>query len=237
VNVDSYLSEVTKQNSSVGVAQFDELGISHGFWGKNHQDPMELSELNRPIQVHEKNIVESDFEGGVAGVEADGVYSSLQNHRIAVVTADCLPILLVDRDKTLIMAVHAGWRGLVAGVVQEAVQLFQVKQIDLRRVLVGLGPCISQDSYEVGEEVINAVKDSPVAIPSEAFERCLAASSNDGKSMLDISMLALMQLKALGVSAENISVVQSCTYKNENEWFSYRRDGKRTGRNYTWIEL
>ena len=237
MNVDSILRNLAKIDESKTIKQFDDLGVSYGFWGKDQQDPMELSELNRPIQVHEKNIVESTFEGEVAGVKADGVYTTLVDHRISVVTADCLPILLVDQDKSMVMAVHAGWRGLAAGIVSEAVQIFLKKQIDSKHLHIALGPCISQECYEVGEDVISAVRDSTTIISSDELDCCITKSVNDGKFMLDIALLGLMQLNSLGVKLGNISVVRNCTYKNEDEWFSYRRDGKQAGRNYAWLSI
>ncbi len=235
--IDLFISKLAKMDDSTEIAQFEDLGISYGFWGKDSQDPMELVELNRPKQVHENNLVESTFEGEVAGVKADGVYTSIANHRIAVVTADCLPLLMIDRNKTCAAAVHAGWRGLVAGIIGNAVEVFQAKQVDISDLHVAVGPCISAKRYEVGEDVITAVKNAADSLSSEEVQQCLLDNPTDGKANLDIAMFALMQLGTLGVKAEHISFVNSCTFDSEDLWFSYRRDGKQAGRNFSWISL
>jgi polyphenol oxidase len=152
------------------------------------------------------------------GCEADASVATGPGLVCAVLTADCLPLLLCDRDGTRVSAVHAGWRGLAAGVIEAAVARMQTPPADL---LAWLGPAIGPDAFEVGDEVRAAfLAGDPAA--TAAFRPSLA-----GRWLADIYLLARRRLGALGVG--QVWGGDLCTLTDAGRFFSYRRDGA-TGR-------
>ncbi|MDO9054827.1 MAG: peptidoglycan editing factor PgeF [Gallionella sp.] len=142
-----------------------------------------------------------------------------------VMTADCLPVLLCDRQGSVVGAAHAGWRGLAAGVIEATVQAMGVLPQNL---MAWLGPAIGPQAFEVGEEVRAAfVETDPEA--AVAF-----MPGRSGKYLADIYRLARLRLNALGIT--QIYGGEYCTYGEPDRFFSYRRDGI-TGRQATFIWL
>ena len=143
----------------------------------------------------------------------------------AVMTADCLPVLLCDAQGSVVGAAHAGWRGLCDGVIETTVLAMGVAP---HSMMAWLGPAISQEAFEVGEEVRAAF----VAIQPQATSAFITGQS--GKWFADIYALARLRLNALGVT--QIYGGGHCTYREREQFFSYRRDGV-TGRMGTFIWL
>lgn len=174
-------------------------------------------------QVHGARVV-------VAGVgpdvpEADGVVwvAGQCGARVpSVRTADCVPVLLADREGRAAAAVHAGWRGTAARVVQEAVRALSRHGVPARRLLAALGPAILPCCYEVGADVAGAV----VA----ASEGAGGATSRAGRRSLDLQAANRAQLVAAGVPTEAIHLARLCTACRRDLFFSYRRDGPAAGR-------
>ena len=139
-------------------------------------------------------------------------------------TADCLPVLLTNTQGTQVAAVHAGWRGLANGIVENALALFSGE------VIAWLGPAIGPQAFEVGEDVLQAFVD----FDSQA-NQAFAPRDIDGKWFADMSVLATQRLNRAGVTQVFDSGL--CTYQDKASFYSYRRDGK-TGRQATfiWIE-
>ena len=153
-----------------------------------------------------------------ASAPADAAFTSVSNQPCAVLTADCLPLLITDKAGREVAAVHAGWRGLHAGVIQTALARFAATPADL---LVWLGPAISQSAFEVGEEV-------RVAFVSAHAETAAAFVANaGGRWQADLYLLARQTLQRAGV--RQIYGGDRCTYSEADAFFSYRRDGV-TGR-------
>lgn len=136
-----------------------------------------------------------------------------------VMTADCLPVLFCDKAGTRVAAAHAGWRGLDAGVLERTIESLQCAPADL---LAWLGPAIGPDAFEVGPEVCEAF-----ILHDVAAEAAFKPSTNAGKWMADIYLLARQRLNAAGIT--DISGGDLCTYTDAERFFSYRRDGQ-TGR-------
>ena len=170
-------------------------------------------------QVHGTHVrVAEDFDIGVGGSDASVAHGAAGV--CAVLTADCLPVLLCDRDGTCWGAAHAGWRGLAAGVLEATVAAMNAPTDQL---LAWLGPSIGAHNFEVGADVRKAFCD---AAPDDTA--AFTARDVPGKYLADIYALARARLKRAGVTA--IYGGGLCTIDDATRFFSYRRDGARTGR-------
>lgn len=157
-------------------------------------------------------------------LNADGAYTNQKNIVCAVMTADCLPVLLCDKTGHEIAALHAGWRGLLSGIIDNGVLRFQSERKD---IIAWLGPAISPIYFEVGEEVREAFVNQHAEL-SEAF----AKQKEPQKWLMDIYQIARKQLQRLGVTA--IYGGDYCTFKQSDLFYSYRRN-QVTGRIATLI--
>jgi len=175
-------------------------------------------------QKHSKITVDADAISSI--VNADASYSKKLGTVCGVLTADCLPIFVCNKEGTAVGIAHAGWRGLVDGIIESLIESFDCNGKDL---MVHLGPAISQLSFEVGGEI-----KSEYLLKNKNFESCFAYINN--KYYLDLYDAARVVLKSLGVSS--ISGGNRCTYKESDQYFSYRRDGKYSGRmaHLIWME-
>ena len=154
--------------------------------------------------------------------EADAAFTRADATVLAILTADCLPILISAADGSAIAAVHAGWRGLAGGVIEAAVHAFGASGTPL---LAWLGPGIGSMSYEVGDEVRAAFVDRK-ADAARAF-----VPTRPGHWLCDLYELARLRLRALGVNRISGGGFDTCS---DARFYSYRRDG-RTGRFATLI--
>lgn len=151
--------------------------------------------------------------------EADGIYTTQALQVCAVLTADCLPILVCNRAGTEIAAIHAGWRGLAKGIIEKGLNHFQSPPSE---ILAWLGPAIGPKVYEVGEEVLTAfLAQDPQSI--QAFQ-----PSPNGRWLVNLYLLATQRLQKKGVTA--IYGGDFCTYSDQPRFYSYRRDGQASGR-------
>lgn len=157
-------------------------------------------------------------------LDADGVFTSSSQVVCSAMTADCLPVLLTNTQGTQVAAVHAGWRGLANGIVENALELFSGE------VMAWLGPAIGPQAFEVGEDVLQAFVDFDLQAHQAFTPRDI-----EGKWLADMSKLAAQRLNKLGVTQVFDSGL--CTFQDKNDFYSYRRDGV-TGRQATfiWIE-
>ncbi|WP_415892725.1 peptidoglycan editing factor PgeF [Neptuniibacter sp. PT8_73] len=200
--------EHVKQNRK---ALIDELGLS--------RLPQWLS------QVHGIDLIEAKDDGFCR--EADGCWSQETGQACIVMTADCLPVLFADGNGKRVAAVHAGWRGLLDGILEQAVEGFDKPE----NLHVWLGPAIGPDAFEVGKEV----RDQFVAVQAQAGQAFTSVVGSPDKYLADIYQLARQRLEAVGVSF--VSGGEYCTYTDAERFYSYRRDGV-TGRmaSLIWIE-
>ncbi len=186
-------------------------------------------------QIHSTKIVEA--QAGERVRTGDGSYSREPGLACCVMTADCLPLLFCSSDGTQVAAVHAGWRGLAAGILTKARERFSCPANEL---MVYLGPAISQSHFEVGVEVLEAffdAADSPDQ--AEAVARCFVAGRNPMRFYADLYALARIFLHGLGI--ESVYGGAACTYSDmegdKHRYFSYRRQSQ-TGRmaSLIWID-
>ncbi|MGE0384829.1 MAG: peptidoglycan editing factor PgeF [Gammaproteobacteria bacterium] len=175
-------------------------------------------------QVHGRRIVDLDLDDGNEPA-ADGAITARAGTVCAILTADCLPILLCARTGTRVGALHAGWRGLAAGIVEAGVDTLACAPGD---ILAWLGPAIGAVAYEVGAEVRAAFVDRDPA-SAAAF-----APGRPGHWYCDLAALARARLACAGVTA--VFGGDTCTHSDPARFFSHRRDGV-TGRMATLIWL
>lgn len=176
-------------------------------------------------QVHGIHVVDAAVKHA-AVPEADAAVSRVAGKVCAVMTADCLPVLLCDRDGTVVGAAHAGWRGLVDGVIEATVARMAVPPSE---VLAWLGPAIGPQAFEVGDEVRAAF----LAVDPTA-DAAFRPGAQPGKWFADIYLLARQRLARLGIHA--VHGGDACTVTDAARFFSYRRD-RRTGRMASMIWL
>ena len=175
-------------------------------------------------QTHSKMSIDADSISSI--VDADASYSKKPGTVCGVLTADCLPVFVCNKEGTAVGIAHAGWRGLVDGIIESLIESLDCNGEDL---IVHLGPAISQLYFEVGGEV-----KSQYLSKNKNFENCFTYLNS--KHYLDLYKAARVVLKSLGVSS--ISGGDRCTYKESGQYFSYRRDGERSGRmaHLIWME-
>lgn len=175
-------------------------------------------------QVHGIEVVEADPSRVMT---ADASWSATPGIASAVLTADCLPALFCDRAGTRVAAAHAGWRGLVGGVLEATLNALAVPPED---VLVWLGPAIGPQAFEVGAEV----RDAFLAEHAET-DAAFVPSRNEGRFMADIYQLARIRLAVRGVHA--VYGGGLCTFSDTERFYSYRRNS-RTGRlaSLVWLD-
>lgn len=159
--------------------------------------------------------------------EADASYTQEKNRVCVVLTADCLPILVCNKSGTQIAAIHAGWKGLAKGIVENTIQALDHLPEDL---LIWLGPGICQTHYEVGNEV----RDAFLAYDPNAEKAFLPSPEN--RWLADLYEVARLRLKKMGI--ESVYGGEFCTFEEKDLFFSARRDGLGTGRLATliWME-
>jgi len=231
----------TTRRGGVSEGPFASLNLG-GRWG---DDPARLAENHRRFraaagsedvhfatQVHGRaltSVTAGDAPATTARREADAVVTVAAGTCVGVYVADCVPILVADARTGACAAVHAGWRGTVAGVLGEAlarlVGACGARREDLR---VAIGPSIGPCCFEVGPEVVAAVEE---ADPGARAEGAIIASSP--RQHVDLWILNQRQALSFGAPADAVDVARLCTSCDSARFFSYRRDhgknGERTG--------
>jgi YfiH family protein len=198
----------------------DHVGDDRGCVAANRKRLTQLLKLPAaPLwlnQTHGREVVNADRE--MSSVIADAAYARRSARVCAVLTADCLPVLLCDRAGRCVAAVHAGWRGLAAGVLGSTLASLAC---DPAQMLAWLGPAIGPQAFEVGEDV----KAAFLAL-DQAYAECFKPSPR-GRWLANLYGLAHRHLRTQGVQA--IYGGNWCTVTDAEHFFSFRRDG-RTGR-------
>ncbi len=222
-------SAFTLRTGGVSVAPYDSLNL-----GAHVGDALDAVRENRarvrealrlpgePVwlqQVHGTDVLEVD---GVAPARtaseaprADAAVARAVGAVCVIQVADCMPVLFAARDGSAVGAAHAGWRGLAGGVLERTVRALGVAP---ERLIAWLGPTISQQHFEVGDEVRSAFMSG-----DPASESAFVANAR-GRWQCDLYALARLRLAALGVS--DVFGGGWCTYADASRFFSYRRDGQ-----------
>jgi len=205
-------------------ALLSNIGVDHGFGLRGLE---ELVDLRCPRQVHGVAVATAQqCAGRGPAPEADVVVSEEGGVRIAVVTADCLPILLAGDRGNAVAAIHAGWRGLAGGVISAGLAALRERLEKSERVAAVIGPHIGKCCYEVDEPVLDAFEEHF----SEILPRALR-QSRPGHARLDLGLLAREALRTEGVESDRIGFLEGgCTACDAERFHSYRRDGPEAGR-------
>jgi polyphenol oxidase len=225
---------------------YDSLNL--GFNTDDHADHVEenlaklqiLADIKQPFfevkQVHGARIILAEKHAS-RKEEADGILSQRPAYAIAVRTADCAPILIVHRSgkpgqpADMVAAIHAGWRGAVAGIAVQAIEAMARHGAQKDKLVFAIGACIGPTAFEVGPEVIEAASAS-IHRRSVPFH-----AAKDGKAYFDLKEFIVRQLLEQGILPSAIDVVGGCTFSNPDRYFSYRRDHGQTGRHLSYIML
>lgn len=162
-------------------------------------------------QVHGTRV--ANLDQPAFGAEGDAAVTGVKNRVCAIRVADCMPVLLADRDGSVVGAAHAGWRGLSAGVLEATLEAMKLPG---SRIVAWLGPAIGPRAYEVGDEVRAAFVERDRAAEA-AF-----SPARPGHWLLDLYAVARQRLRARGV--ELIFGGSYCTYSDPQLFYSYRRD-------------
>jgi YfiH family protein len=181
-------------------------------------------------QVHGDQIIEVKDRNIKEAGEADGMLTREKDAFLGVLTADCVPVLLVAPDRKVAAVVHAGWRGTLAGIGAKMVRFF-LDQHDISPdgVEAAIGPAIGACCYEVKEDVSRPLIDRWGKIADGCVE------DRDGKKFLDLRRLNRLTLEQAGVPSQRIIDVGPCTSCAAEDFFSYRRERKETGRQISFI--
>ncbi|MGB9458551.1 MAG: peptidoglycan editing factor PgeF [Bryobacteraceae bacterium] len=201
------------------VSELDDMPwLLHGFGTRQADIPARFKRLATLKQIHSAECVAAAGRGGVLGT-GDALLENTPGAVVAVKTADCVPLLLVDPRHRAVAAVHAGWRGTVAGIARRAVAAlgaqFGVRAGDLH---AAIGPAIGKCCYEVGAEVA-------------------AQFGLNGRAHIDLAEEVRRQLEAAGVGVQRIYVAGLCTKCRADEFHSFRRDGAAAGRLYSFAGI
>lgn len=168
-------------------------------------------------QVHGRDavLVREPWEIGHAP-RADAMATDIPGMALGILTADCAPVLLADAEARVVAAAHAGWKGALEGVIESAIGAMEQLGARRNRIAAAIGPCISQDSYEVGQELRVALEHS-----NTGNGRFFVPAGRKGHWQFHLGGFVEAQLLRAGI--ENIFAVSACTYRQDDDFFSYRR--------------
>lgn len=223
------ISAVSTRNGGVSSGYFSSLNM-----GKSTADDKEKVLENRRLffsdlgideektalsyQVHGNEILKTENPCRENGYDA--LITNKNGLTLVVSVADCVPILIHDTSKDVVAAIHAGWKGTVSEIVYKAILKMKMEYgCSSGNLKIFIGPCIAYDHFEVSEEVA-------IQFPSEVKKTIVGTN----KWLVDLKSANKEQAIRAGVSEKNIEVSGYCTFRDENLFFSHRRDKGNTGR-------
>ena len=214
--------------------------IRHAFCTRTGGEEVSLAALGIPEgrlltlrQVHgaEVLIFEENTRAALTySLPYDAVITDKKRVALGIWTADCVPILMLDRSKRIIAAVHAGWRGIWRGVIEKTVNaMIKTFESSPADIVAGIGPGIGPCCYEVQQDVVSL------------FQNCYGTHDHliqerEGRTYLDLSRVAQLELSKAGIPPDNVEAIPLCTCCKEDLFFSFRRD-KQPGRQLSFIMM
>ena len=184
-------------------------------------------------QVHGSDVLVAEDVSPDEKACGDALITNVSGLGVAVQTADCIPVLIADARKMAVAAVHAGRKGVADGVLPRTIERMKEKYgCEPRDLRAALGPAISGNRYEVGEECL------PPFRAQHRNWRDFTAPLGRGKWLLNLPRAAMLQLASAGIPESRIGAPGPCTFSESSRFFSYRRDGPPTGRllSVIWID-
>jgi hypothetical protein len=223
----------------ISPAPFDSLNLGNHSGGQTRDDDRRIRRNYAlllaaagcpalpPLQLHQVHgCAVADIRAGQAfdlDSQADAIVSRDCARTISVRTADCVPILLSSDDGRIVAAVHAGWRGIVSGVIGATISRMADSHAAPQSLIAAIGPCIGREAFEVGPEVLAAFQ--------RVFGSAVPIERRSGdKGRADLREAARLQLIAAGLRPVCIDTTDRCTATHREEFFSHRRDRGLTGR-------
>ena len=192
--------------------------LVHGFGTRQADIPAQFAQLATLKQIHSSSCVAAEGRSGILG-EGDALLENAPGGVVAIKTADCIPVLLIDERGRAVAAVHAGWRGTaghIAARTAEAMgQRFGTRAQDIH---AAIGPGIGRCCYEVGAEVA-------------------AQFGEQGRARIDLAAINRGQLEEIGVTPSRIYASNLCTMCGSEEFHSFRRDKDAAGRMYSFAGI
>lgn len=186
------------------------------------------SQIILPKQTHSDRIVviTTNYSEQILD-DTDALITNLTSVCLAVKTADCVPILLFDPVNKAIAAVHSGWRGTVQNIIGKTIKkMDQTYGTNPNNLVAAIGPCISQENYEVGNDVFEYFQ----KLFPEDKSILRFKEPNGKKAHLNLTEANKRLLIESGVKERSIECSGICTFSNQNDFYSARRDGQKTGR-------
>ena len=176
-------------------------------------------------QVHGCDVLVAEDVSPDEKACGDALVTNVPGLGVAVQTADCIPVLIADARKMVVAAVHAGRKGVVGGVLPGTIERMREEYgCEPRDMRAALGPAISGERYEVGEECLPPFRER------HRNWRDFTTPLGRGKWLLDLPLVARLQLASAGIPESRIGAPGPCTFSESSRFFSYRRDGPSTGR-------
>ena len=228
--VDGYLIcdnniKIAFTNRNVDAKSNEDMKRFSDKYGFNHDNIV----YNTQVHGADVRIVESEADIADNGKEADGLITNLRNTPLLIFTADCVPVVFYDKKQGVVALAHAGWRGTYGNIAGEMVDImidkYGCEVVDIKTII---GPSVSVDNYEVSYDLIE--KFSVLEVPNYYKEVA-------GKYYLDLWKLNKELLKKCGILEDNIKIIDFCTVRDNDKFFSYRLDNATSKRIGTVIQL
>ncbi|MFQ6614894.1 MAG: peptidoglycan editing factor PgeF, partial [Fidelibacterota bacterium] len=175
---------------------------------------LDPGKLVYPNQVHSSTVAWVDRPGHYSAT--DGILTDNKAMTLSIQVADCIPVFLLDAEKAWGL-VHAGWRGLVSGIIPNAIRQMNSRGSQSKHIAVVLGPSICAKHFEIGQDIESRFD------PRFVLHR-------DNKTCVDLKGIARDQLMRAGVPAAQITTHDGCTWEEKDHYYSYRREGQAAGR-------
>ena len=236
-NENNLLSTITSIRLGISTKTDDSMKKTDGT-----VDLENIKKFLKEKKLSEQVVCMEQVHGGKAAVvsdnkletvaEVDGLITTTKGLSLAVLTADCLPLLLHDSKKGVIGAAHAGSKGLLKKIIHNTIGVFKTNfASDPQDIIVSIGPSIEKSCYEVGSELIAQFEQE-----FEWFDTSYFAGSNNNRYLLDLRKIALQSLIKEGILREHIEISSECTKCSVDTLYSYR-GGDKTGRFVSVISL
>ncbi|GAV19367.1 laccase domain-containing protein [Mariprofundus micogutta] len=227
------------RTGGISLPPFDSQNFGYALGDSDHNVDDNLDRLvekaglsrcpHQAVQVHQSETLYCSGDGIFHKQQSDILITDQLNTPLAIRTADCLPLLLADRQAGITVAAHAGWRGTVAGVAKEAVSQMVDRGAKVERIIASLGPCIGPCCFTIGEETAIAL-----ASCCQGATQFVTGSEQQHADLWQINQLQLLQS---GLKKEHIEIINECTCCHPDRYFSYRRDSLSSGRHLGVVEL